>query len=188
MTVDVHEEWRPIPGWDTHEISNYGRIRRGVELVWRDRSGRVNRREAGGILKTFSHGEYGHQGIRLRFSGRTFSFCVHRMVLLVFVGPPPDPSAVTRHLDGNPRNNYVGNLAWGTHQDNSDDMIKHGTRQVGSRVPSAKLTEEKVIEMRKLRKSGLTYQEIADNFGMTIGPTYFAVTGQSWGHVPKDSP
>lgn len=52
---------------------------------------------------------------------------VHHLVLETFVGPRP-PGAETRHLNGNPSDNRVSNLAWGTAWENSNDKIAHGTK------------------------------------------------------------
>jgi len=39
---------------------------------------------------------------------------IHHLVARAFIGPPPDGKVEIRHLDGNPSNNNVKNLAWGT--------------------------------------------------------------------------
>lgn len=33
------------------------------------------------------------------------------------------------HLDGDPTNNHLDNLRWGTHQENVDDMTRHRTHR-----------------------------------------------------------
>jgi hypothetical protein len=48
---------------------------------------------------------------------------------------------VCRHLDGNPINNRLENLRWGTHKENKADAIKHGTaHDIG--MESSKRTPE----------------------------------------------
>lgn len=59
---------------------------------------------------------------------------VHRLVALVFLGPPRDGDEV-RHLDGKPSNNVVKNLAWGTHLENMQDMVRHGTQGAYTHPP-----------------------------------------------------
>ena len=51
---------------------------------------------------------------------------VHRLLLSTFVRQPGD-GEVARHLDGNPGNNRLSNLAWGTQIENEADKRKHGT-------------------------------------------------------------
>lgn len=50
----------------------------------------------------------------------------HRMVAEAWLGPCPKGQLV-RHLDGNAGNNRVVNLAYGTHAENMQDAIRHGT-------------------------------------------------------------
>lgn len=49
---------------------------------------------------------------------------VHRLVLETFVGPQPEGQEA-RHKNGNPLDNRLVNLAWGTKEENSKDKIKH---------------------------------------------------------------
>ena len=49
---------------------------------------------------------------------------IHRLVLESFVGECPQ-GMECRHLDGNPQNNNLSNLRWGTHSDNVRDAVKH---------------------------------------------------------------
>jgi hypothetical protein len=86
-------------------------------------------------------------------------------------------------------------LFLGTHADNMRDMAEKGrsTRgdanpsrlypervARGSRLPQTKLTPEKVIAMRRVRASGVTYAAIAMQFQMALMPAWRAVTGKSW--------
>jgi len=41
-----------------------------------------------------------------------------------FIGPYP-PGQETRHLDGDPLNNSVGNLCYGTRAENMQDRVRH---------------------------------------------------------------
>ena len=50
---------------------------------------------------------------------------VHRLVLETFVGP--SNGMEVRHIDGNPLNNVVSNLAWGTRKEQIADQKAHGT-------------------------------------------------------------
>ena len=51
---------------------------------------------------------------------------VHRLVLEAFVGTCPDLHEGC-HRDGDPRNNTVVNLYWGTRSANNYDKVRHGT-------------------------------------------------------------
>lgn len=56
---------------------------------------------------------------------------LHRLVLIAFQGFPKrergkGKGMVVRHLDGDPGNNNLDNLKWGTQQENWEDRKRHG--------------------------------------------------------------
>jgi hypothetical protein len=119
------EEWREIPGWEgRYEISSWGRCRSLDRVVTQGgRWGPVQHRIKGRILKPQSNGRRGHLKVQL---GRRRREYVHRLVLTAFRGPCP-PGFECRHLDGNPSNNTVSNLTWGSQSENTLDRVRHGT-------------------------------------------------------------
>lgn len=54
--------------------------------------------------------------------------CVHILVLEAFAGPRP-LGAEACHRNGNPSDNRLENLYWGSHADNMKDMTQHGTHR-----------------------------------------------------------
>jgi hypothetical protein len=54
---------------------------------------------------------------------------IHRLVVEAFDGPAPEGKTDVRHLDGNPQNNHLTNLCWGTRSENMLDVLRH--RQIG---------------------------------------------------------
>lgn len=69
---------------------------------------------------------HGYPALILYPNGRRWHVKVHQLLLLTFIGPQPFPGAVGRHLDDNPMNYDLSNLAWGTRQDNADDAKRNG--------------------------------------------------------------
>lgn len=66
--------------------------------------------------------------VRLRSPGKKQRhLCLAQLVLTHFDRPRPFPEAQARHKDGNPFNNHIDNLEWGTAKQNSDDKKRHGT-------------------------------------------------------------
>jgi transposase len=108
---------------------------------------------------------------------------VHRLVLIAFVGPNP-PGQMCRHLDGNPANNCVGNLAWGTYLENAADRAKHGKNLNGEKNHLAKLTEDDVRAIRRDYKSGgVTHQDLADRYGISKHLVYLVIKRKMWRHI-----
>ncbi len=112
---------------------------------------------------------------------------VHRIILFTFVGPCP-PGLVCRHLDGNPPNCRLGNLAWGTHQENHDDMAIHGTRARGERQGASKFKDADIIQIRQLQADGISLCEIARRFSVNLLTISKIVTRRTWAHVASDHP
>ena len=76
-------------------------------------------------------------------SGAMISKRVHELVLETFDGARPSgvyedtarqyPRYHARHLNGNPLDNRIENLQWGTVKENADDARRHGTQAEGAR-------------------------------------------------------
>ncbi len=122
----------------------------------------------------------GYRSIGLRVDGRTLTERVHRLVLLAWVGPPPPGKPHCRHLDGNPGNNHIDNLAWGSPLENAADAMSHGTLVKGEDNSAAKLTEPNVREIRRLASLGLEYTEIARRFGVSDVAIGLVVRRKVW--------
>ena len=107
------EEWRPVVGFDGYEVSDQGRVR-----SWKWKQVRV--------LTGRRHGRCGHVDVHISGPGGKSRPFVHRLVMEAFVGPKP-PGLETRHLDGDPTNNRLSNLRYGTVSENQLDSVRHGT-------------------------------------------------------------
>lgn len=70
-------------------------------------------------------GEQGHERVTLFRSGERHRVSVHRTVLAVFDRPPRGDEQGC-HRDGNPRNNHIANLQWGSQAENWNDRRRHG--------------------------------------------------------------
>lgn len=117
------EVWRPIPGWSGYyEASNYGRIRSTNRTV-RHTDGRV-RELTGKVLKQRPNPQ-GRPMVNLCKEGRCKNHTIHSLVAAAFIGPRPQ-GLVIRHLNDDPWDNRVENLAYGTHKENVLDCISNG--------------------------------------------------------------
>jgi hypothetical protein len=127
MDEATPERWLPVPDWeDLYEVSDLGRVRSLPRITggqWRNRPGQV--------LKPYDRAK-GYKEVSLMRGGRACKRKVHLLVLAAFVGPRPT-GLQTRHLDGNPANNKLGNLIYGTPSENNHDRVRHGTHPMASR-------------------------------------------------------
>lgn len=76
----------------------------------------------------FDIGEQGHCSVMVYRDTKPIRLLVHRIVLSTFNRLPKEKEQC-RHLDGNPLNNHIANLKWGTQSDNWDDRKRHGNGQ-----------------------------------------------------------
>jgi len=112
------ETWKDIPGYEgQYQISTLGNVRS------------FRRSVAPKLLKP-GRMPQGHLSVAL---GRNNSQCVHKLVLLAFVGPAPYKHEC-RHLNGNPSDNRLENLRWGTRSENILDAVRHGTWMTPERI------------------------------------------------------
>src|SRR5258708_6519114 len=95
----------------------------------------------------------GHLVVNLHRERKKSARYIHHLVLEAFNGPRP-PGTVCCHGDGNPANNRLENLRWGSQKSNCDDMLRHGTRRLGETGTRAKLRESDVVEIRRLGAEG----------------------------------
>lgn len=65
---------------------------------------------------------------------------LHELVLTAFVGPRP-AGAVARHLNDDPADNRVTNLAWGSRSENQWDAFRNGKRVHKTHCPYGHLLE-----------------------------------------------
>lgn len=115
--------------------------------------------------------------------GKTSTYRVHRLVLLAFCGPCPQGKE-SRHLDGNPHNNKLENLQWGTPEENREDIRKHGTYKKGKEHHYTKLTEQQVKEIRKLYlEEGMLMKHISAKYNISIPNVSAIVNYRSWKHL-----
>ncbi len=108
---------------------------------------------------------------------------VHCFVAKIFLGDKSDQGLEVCHYDGNPLNNSLENLRWGTQKENSADRDRHGTTARGELNGGSKLTEDDVMQIRDLRVLGLTQQEIGDLFDVSQSMICNILLGKCWQHV-----
>lgn len=150
------EIWRFIPGFSkNYMVSNLGKVKSLHRVIMRSDGKPHTVRER--ILKS-TQDEWGYPQVRL--DSRTIK--VHRLVALAFLGERP-VSYEIRHLDGDPTNNRLENLKYGTHSQNVLDEYRYR----GYVRKDQKLSPGHAEEIRQLLASGVRSCDIAAQYGVS---------------------
>ncbi|MGP5931496.1 NUMOD4 domain-containing protein [Corynebacterium glyciniphilum] len=116
------EEWRTYPRCPIYEASSLGRIR-SIDRVATLPNG-FKRKYKGKILQP-SRSKTGHLSVRLSHAGEGGTKKVHSIVIESF-DRLRMPGEVVRHLNDDPTDNRIENLAFGSQKDNALDCIRNG--------------------------------------------------------------
>ena len=141
--------------------------------------GRLRHQETGHVYSFYSEGGYWKTVI----GGKIVK--VHRAVAAAFHANPMCLPEVN-HLDGKKKNNAPSNLEWSTHADNMRHAWRTGliSSQPGSKNPAAKLTEEKVNQIRSRYTPGLIRQaDLAKEYGVSQRTISLILRRENWAHV-----
>lgn len=159
------EIWKPIKNWNgKYWISSHGRFK--------SIGGKYRKQSPEGYITWGYPDTSGYRSTQLRRPGVIEKSRIHVYVAEHFCLKIKGDECVN-HLDGN---------KWNTLKGNCDHALLTGLFDLkGRNNPHVKLTESKVIEMRLLRKQGLSYQCIADRYGVCRRQASDVIRGVNWG-------
>ena len=176
----VKEQWKEVVGFPSYYISNTGRVRstkRGTTKV------------------LLQYDKRGYNCVALRLNNHPKYISVHRLVLMAFVGLAP-LNYQCNHKNGIKTDNRLGNLEWVTPSDNIKHAFRTGLmahsfewrkqRSLDNRGQGngrAKLRDGDIPTIRQQIKSGMTFQNIADNFHVSHATVWHIAKGRTWRHV-----
>lgn len=179
----MEEIWSDIEGFEGfYQVSNKGNVKSLDRLV-NGCSFKGYQRMKGKQLKLQKR-KSGHLDVLLKKNGKEKRCWVHRLVAKAFI-PNPDNLPIVNHIDSNPQNNSVENLEWCTQQHNINHCVKSGrfNPRKGVDHKDCRLTEEQVIEIRKLGGNGLSYQKISQLFNISDTHVKNIIIRKKWKHI-----
>ena len=128
------------------------------------------------LRHTSSEG-YGLMGIKARKAKRA-----HRASWIAHHGEITE-GLVVRHRCDNPCCVNPDHLELGTHAQNYADMVQRKRQCVGSRVHTAVLTENDVVNIRTSAAQGKKGADLARQYGMGSGNISLIINRKIWKHV-----
>ena len=173
--ITTGEVWVPIQDAPDYRVSTLGTIQRLVKGKYVTL-----------VPRKCNHNQM-YRSVYVAGNKKRGGRFVHRLVIESFIGPRPEGMECL-HKNGIGYDNRLCNLRWGTRQENVDDRRLHGTNTVGEKHPKAILTEQSVMEMRKLAAEGATITQLGKMFGVCNAAAAMAINGTNWKHLPNPVP
>lgn len=131
------EIWKPVVGFEAfYEVSSLGKF-------WNKRTGRP--------LAIVNRGRY--LAVSFKAAPRKVLRSAHAAVAEAFIGPRP-VSLEVAHLNGNPHDNRIENLAYVTCKENTQHKKLHGTSR-------GDLHDDQAQIIRKIVASGIPQTDLA---------------------------
>ena len=168
---EVGKDWKLLEN-GKHAVSNFGDIANIGTLH------KVGYRNRKGTVEPFL--------LKARLSANTYyitfnNHLIHRLVASEFVDNPFNYTEVN-HKDGNKANNHYSNLEWCTRSQNVkhayDTNLNKGA--VGELSGSAKLTWDKVDNIRKFNKEGISTEKLSNHFNVGKSKINKIIRGEQW--------
>lgn len=174
----MKEEWKDINGYNgAYQVSSAGRVRSLNKNYGK-------KRDEPKILKPYKN-NCGYLRVWLCKNGNGKNKFIHRLVAEAFVANK-DNKEIVNHLNGVKSDNNYDNLEWCTRSENQKHAFKIGIQESvkGSDQGSSKLTEDDVISIRNLYKTGLyTQAEIGKEYGVVHTVISRIVNRKIWKHI-----
>lgn len=161
--------WVKIPEYEDYYVSNDGRIL-------------SEKKRTPHIMNPITSKD-GHMYVFLYKNGNMKKEWIHRIVLSAWDRLPED-GEVGRHLNDNPSDNRICNLAWGTYEDNSNDRRKNKGFLNGEKCYSHKLNESQVMEIRERYADGESSADLCGEYGVARNTIIAIARGDKWKHLP----
>ncbi len=179
------EKWKPIKNYEgIYEISSLGRVRSYYEI--NNSLGQIRKTNTVSKFKTLSTDMDGYKRVNLYAKDKGLkpvNKSVHILVLNAFIGECPKDKEGS-HLDGDITNNRLSNLQWENHLDNESRKIIHGTRPMGEKHKSSKLTETDILDIRNSYiKYKVTQKQLAEKYNVCENNIYLIVNNKAWRHI-----
>lgn len=188
MEIYPNEVWRPVEGFETYDVSNWGRVRSWNRT--KNPNGRILKpQEVGGETNSRYHAVRLYRNIRKNDGSMKKEVklkYVHRLVLKAFVGPPPTPDHQANHKNCDKQDNRLDNLEWVTASENIAHALENGrmnyTHMFGNTF-RRKLTDEQAQEIYRRVVAGENRGVLADEFNIHPQTVTYIHNGEAYADV-----
>ncbi len=173
------EIWKDIPDYvGLYQASNLGRIKSLAKWKNHPHSGMSFCKEK--IISEIQSKNRYHK-VCLWKNGIKKSFMVHRLVAFCFIENPKMLKEIN-HINGLKDDNRVENLEWCTRSENVQHAFDNGLAKKGENHPDSRLTEQKVLAIRRLYKINPNFKKrkLARKLGICHMSLLKILKNKSW--------
>ena len=181
------EKWKDIPGYEGYyQVSDAGRVRSlDREITNWCNGGQRKWIARGQILKQTLDPQGRWCVFFTRRGAKKKTLRVSTLVAEAFIGPRPVGLEVC-HEDDDKDRNEVGNLYWGTREQNFADAVRNGHTPHGENSGHSKLTNEQVIFIFKTKGlDGHGCKRLSRKLGVSPQVINSIRNGTRWWRVTK---
>lgn len=141
----------------------------------------------GGYFIKNTLGRRGYLVVNLQKNGKGYTRYIHRLIAIAYM-PLIRGKNYINHKNGIKTDNSIENLEWCTDKENSihawNTGLVHSHEGIkGAKNHKAKLTDEQVLKIRRLRKEGKTLHYIGIQFNISFRTVWDITTYRHWKHV-----
>lgn len=176
MENKEEEIWKDIPEYEgIYMISNKGRVKSLHTRI-------CDINKVGVILTPVKRG--GYDRVSLQKKGAIKWKSIHRLIMIAFV-PNPNNFPIINHINGIRNDNSLDNLEWCTQSRNVSHAFEIGLKIAakGTRHGRCKLSENNVLEIRRLIVEGKNNKEIGNKFNVSKTHIGYIKSGKLWSHL-----
>jgi hypothetical protein len=197
-------EYRPLPGWPRYRVGSnravwvndtpagrpppwdqpsWRRVKVRAGRVRLQRDGREHERSAELLYRAvFDPGSLSAD--EMARAGPDRPPAKRPREIIVPPGVPAPPAIATAELHGATERDITAIVAQPIPAIDDDD--ERNGRARGSAHGRAVLTEELVIEVRRLKAEGVSYPALVRRFGVGKVTLFYAISGRTWSHIPMN--
>lgn len=174
------EIWKPVQNAESFfEVSSKGNVR-SINRFLIDTKGRKFFKKSLMLIKHVDR--KGYLYVNLRINTLLKKKKVHRLVAEAFIENPENKPQVN-HINGIKTDNKVENLEWVTSKENiRHSILKNLTKNKGEDNNKAKLSKEKVLKIRELKKE-MSITQLALLFNVHHSTIGSIINYKTWKHI-----
>ena len=152
--------------------------------IWKTYDGRSKGNKSKNIRRAEFIDDRGYLVIFISINKKRYFCKAHRLVYAYFKNELVGDKEIN-HIDGNKTNNNISNLELSDRFHNMQHAYKLGLLKsnIGSKNGYSKLTEEQVLEIRRLRNEGIMVRELSEMFNISKTNIRDIISRKLWKHI-----